>query len=93
MGQRIVLKASGDAEVAREAVRLATRKLREAEQRPGKSSPAPHHTVLLALLELAREHTELRGRIRGILGEVIETAREIRALESEPETRSPCPPS
>lgn len=92
MGQRIVLKASGDAEIAREAVRLATRKLREAE-RPGKSSPAPHHTVLLALLELAREHTELRGRMRGILGEVIETAREIRALESEPETRSPCPPS
>ncbi len=92
MGQRIILKASGDTETARAAVRLAARKLREAE-RPGKSAAAPHHTALLALLELAREHTELRSRMREILGEVIETTREIRALESEPETSPPCQPS
>lgn len=60
LGQKITLKVQGDPETIREAVEIASLRLRDVEKR---AAGAPAHKVaLVALLDLAEEYVRAKRR-------------------------------
>jgi cell division protein ZapA (FtsZ GTPase activity inhibitor) len=60
LGQKVVLKSEGDPEVVREAVEVASLRLKDVARRaPGAT---PDRVALLALLDLAEEYARAKRR-------------------------------
>jgi cell division protein ZapA (FtsZ GTPase activity inhibitor) len=75
LGQKTVLKTSGDPEEIREVVDLVSAKIKRAEERS--KGQVPHHIALLALLELGEEYIQARKRFGNQKKKMEETTREI----------------
>jgi cell division protein ZapA (FtsZ GTPase activity inhibitor) len=61
-GQRIPLRArDDDPSRVQEVIELVSQRLRDAEKR-SRASTAPHQVALLALLDLAEEHLQMKKK-------------------------------
>ncbi len=60
LGQKLTLKTESDFEIVQEAVAIAQIKLKDAAYR-GRSM-APHHTAILALLDVCEEYVRSKRR-------------------------------
>lgn len=82
LGQKITLKADGDAENLREVLDLVMERLKECKTRS--KSPAAHQVALLALLDIAEDYLKAKKAVTHYQETIQnETKRLIELVESE----------
>lgn len=82
LGQKIVLKTSGDPEVIQEVVTLVSTKIKQIEERS--KGQVPHYVALLALLSLGEDYVQAKKRYGHQKYKMEETTRELfQLMEAE----------